>query len=99
MRGRRTVTIAMTGLGTMTRARRLQLGLSLRETAERAKERGHTLSIMAIQDIETGRTKRSCPRILRGLSVALDFPYEFLVLAAYDGDRESPAVPAGAAGE
>ena len=78
VRGRRTITPAMTALGQIVRARRQKRGLSLRAAGEAAG-----VSFVTIRDIERGHVGRPTQETLEGISTALDIPMSKLAQAVY----------------
>ena len=86
VRGRRTITPAMSALGKLVRDRRDALHLTLRAAGEAAG-----VSFVTIRDIERGHVARPVQETLIGLSRALDIPMSELATAAY---AEQPQVEA-----
>ena len=78
VRGRRTITPAMSALGKLVRDRRDALHLTLRAAGEAAG-----VSFVTIRDIERGHVARPAQETLVGLSRALGIPMSDLATAAY----------------
>ncbi len=91
-RGRRATVESMTPLGRFIRDLRLAQGLTLEQTAARAKEKGYALNLRAIQAIEAGNSDYPRRETLEALAAALGVEVTMLALKVYEPPRVPTAV-------